>query len=335
MKSCRSESIERERQKHRISEKLRNKGCICRDYLLKGACPRGTTCPYMHVTDGEVRHVPRHACTFFIKGICLRDECMFFHGTQAQLDSLHAQGAVVYRPQDYMQIAVPPSDYLNPDGSIKISDERSFTTSGSLSSPPQSLGSSTVLTEVGSSLASLQRASPSLPASEAHVLPANMPASATQHLPPMMSFQSLAPGGTTGVVTDGQRAYSVVLMPPSNASSPFPLHGVPYVSTAGNPSALQAFPMIPQQCVTPQLGFTTSIQHQEQMQRVPPQTYMPSTAGAPPHFLAVLSGAPQVSNAYLPEQISSEGRREQVLVQGAPHFHYPGYDFVAKPLQNL
>lgn len=331
MKSCRSDSIERERQKHRISEKLRNKGCICRDYLVTGGCPRGTTCPYMHVRDGDCRPVPRHVCTFFIKGICLRDECTFFHGTQAQLDSLHVQGAPFYRPQDFMQIAVPPAEYLNPDGSIKIAEDHSIATSGSLSSSHHSLSCSTGLTEVAS-FASQQLSSAPLSGSEVHVLPTNVPASASQHLPSFVSFQSVPPGGTTGTVTDGQRTYSVMLMPPNNASSPFPLSGVPFVSAAGYAPALQASPMVQRHCVPPQLEFTTSIQHQQQLQRVPPQMYMPFTAGAPQQFFAVPSGVPQVSNAYLPERISSEGRREQVLIQAASPFNYPGHDYVTKTL---
>lgn len=107
-----------DQKRQQISELLRNKGIICRDYLLSGSCPRSPMCPYMHIRNGETRPVPWSVCTFFNQGVCLRDRCTFFHGTQQQLDDLHASRAEVYRPQDYMTIAVPPADYLNPDGSI-------------------------------------------------------------------------------------------------------------------------------------------------------------------------------------------------------------------------
>ncbi|KAG5466570.1 hypothetical protein LSCM4_01722 [Leishmania orientalis] len=107
-----------DQRRQQIAEFLRNKGVICRDFLLSGRCSRSPTCPYMHVANGETRPVPWSVCTFFTQGKCLRDGCSFFHGTQAQLEELHASGAPVYRPQDYMKIAVPPAEYLNPDGSI-------------------------------------------------------------------------------------------------------------------------------------------------------------------------------------------------------------------------
>lgn len=72
----------------------------------------------MHIANGETRPVPWSVCTFFTQGKCLRDRCTFFHGTQAQLEELHATGSPTYRPQDYMKVAVPPPEYLNPDGSI-------------------------------------------------------------------------------------------------------------------------------------------------------------------------------------------------------------------------
>ncbi|KPA86660.1 hypothetical protein ABB37_00762 [Leptomonas pyrrhocoris] len=110
-----------DQRRQQIAELLRNKGVICRDYLCTSHCPRTPTCPYMHVSNGETRPVPWSVCTFFTQGKCLRDRCTFFHGTQAQLEELHATGSPVYRPQDYMKIAVPPPEYLNPDGSIATS----------------------------------------------------------------------------------------------------------------------------------------------------------------------------------------------------------------------
>ncbi|KAG5467099.1 hypothetical protein LSCM1_01280 [Leishmania martiniquensis] len=107
-----------DQRRQQIAEFLRNKGVICRDFLLTGRCSRSPTCPYMHVANGETRPVPWSVCTFFTQCKCLRDGCSFFHGTQAQLEELHASGAPVYRPQDYMKVAVPPAEYLNPDGSI-------------------------------------------------------------------------------------------------------------------------------------------------------------------------------------------------------------------------
>ncbi|CAG9582876.1 conserved hypothetical protein [Leishmania major strain Friedlin] len=107
-----------DQRRQQIAEMLRNKGVICRDFLFTGRCSRSPTCPYMHVANGETRPVPWSVCTFFTQGKCLRDGCSFFHGTQAQLEELHASGAPVYRPQDYMKIAVPPAEYLNADGSI-------------------------------------------------------------------------------------------------------------------------------------------------------------------------------------------------------------------------
>jgi hypothetical protein len=110
-----------DQRRQQIAELLRNKGVICRDYLYTSRCPRTPTCPYMHIANGETRPVPWSVCTFFTQGKCLRDRCTFFHGTQAQLEELHATGSPVYRPQDYMKIAVPPPEYLNPDGSISTS----------------------------------------------------------------------------------------------------------------------------------------------------------------------------------------------------------------------
>ncbi|KPI87113.1 hypothetical protein ABL78_3825 [Leptomonas seymouri] len=110
-----------DQRRQQIAELLRNKGVICRDYLYTSHCPRTPTCPYMHVANGEARPVPWSVCTFFTQGKCLRDRCTFFHGTQAQLEELHATGSPVYRPQDYMKIALPPPEYLNPDGSISSS----------------------------------------------------------------------------------------------------------------------------------------------------------------------------------------------------------------------
>ncbi|KAG5492936.1 hypothetical protein JKF63_01516 [Porcisia hertigi] len=107
-----------DQRRQQIAELLRNKGVICRDFLLTGRCSRSPTCPYMHVANGESRPVPWSVCSFFTQGKCLRDRCSFFHGTQAQLEELHASGALVYRPQDYMKVAVPPAEYLNPDGTI-------------------------------------------------------------------------------------------------------------------------------------------------------------------------------------------------------------------------
>ncbi|GET93040.1 hypothetical protein, conserved [Leishmania tarentolae] len=107
-----------DQRRQQIAEMLRNKGVICRDFLFTGRCSRSPMCPYMHVANGETRPVPWSVCTFFTQGKCLRDGCSFFHGTQAQLEELHASGASVYRLQDYMKVAVPPAEYLNPDGSI-------------------------------------------------------------------------------------------------------------------------------------------------------------------------------------------------------------------------
>ncbi|CAJ1035610.1 hypothetical protein, conserved [Leishmania lindenbergi] len=107
-----------DQRRQQIAEFLRNKGLICRDFLLTGRCSRTPMCPYMHVANGETRPVPWSVCTFFTQGKCLRDGCSFFHGAQSQLQELHASGAPVYRPQDYMKVAVPPPEYLNPDGSI-------------------------------------------------------------------------------------------------------------------------------------------------------------------------------------------------------------------------
>ncbi|KAK7198394.1 Zinc finger C-x8-C-x5-C-x3-H type (and similar) [Novymonas esmeraldas] len=123
-----------EQRRQQIAEMLRNKGVICRDFLLTGRCPRTPTCPYMHIANGETRPVPWSLCTFFLQGKCLRDRCSFFHGTQAQLEELHAAGATVYRPQDYMKVAVPPAEYLNPDGSIA-----SFVSVASVPAQPQAL----------------------------------------------------------------------------------------------------------------------------------------------------------------------------------------------------
>lgn len=107
-----------DQRRQQIAELLRNKGVICKDYLQSGRCPRSPSCPYMHVADGETRPIPWSICSFFSQGVCLRDQCAFFHGTSAQLEELHSSGITSYRPQDYMKIAAPPAEYLNPDGSI-------------------------------------------------------------------------------------------------------------------------------------------------------------------------------------------------------------------------
>lgn len=108
-----------DQRRQQISEMLRNKGIICKDYLLAGQCPR-SPCPYMHIMDGETRPVPWSICTFFNQGKCLRDRCAFFHGSLEQLEELHSTGVDTYRPQDYMRIAEPSSDFLNSDGTIAV-----------------------------------------------------------------------------------------------------------------------------------------------------------------------------------------------------------------------
>eukprot|EP00796_Vickermania_ingenoplastis_P005470 gene5470-3944_t len=128
----------RERRRQQISEMLRNKGYICRDFLCTGGCPRGPSCPYMHIRNGEVRPIPRHVCAFFKREVCLRDQCTFFHGTQEQLDALHAQQAETYRPQDFMQVVVPPAQYLEADGTIKAPEDGvAQTIIGAVPSQPQ------------------------------------------------------------------------------------------------------------------------------------------------------------------------------------------------------
>lgn len=112
-------------RRQQICEMLRNKGIICKDYICSGQCPRGTTCPYMHIHNGETRQVPRLVCNFFAKGVCLRERCMYFHGTPLQLSELHAKGAQMYRPQDYMKIALPPSEYLDSEGFISAEHDAS------------------------------------------------------------------------------------------------------------------------------------------------------------------------------------------------------------------
>lgn len=109
-----------DQRRQQISEMLRNKGIICKDFLYTGKCPRAPTCPYMHVANGETRPVPWSVCTFFNQGVCLRDRCTFFHGTQQQLDELRATGSDVYQPQLYMHISQPPAEFLNPDGTIAV-----------------------------------------------------------------------------------------------------------------------------------------------------------------------------------------------------------------------
>ncbi|RNF18935.1 uncharacterized protein Tco025E_04264 [Trypanosoma conorhini] len=107
-----------EQQRRQVAELYRNKGLICPDYFRANKCPRGSTCSYIHIRDGETRKVPLSVCHFYMKRACLRDNCMFFHGTQTQLDQLHAMGAETYRPQDYMAFAVPPPELMGMDGGI-------------------------------------------------------------------------------------------------------------------------------------------------------------------------------------------------------------------------
>ncbi|KEG14938.1 hypothetical protein DQ04_00251140 [Trypanosoma grayi] len=99
-------------------EMLRNKGLICRDHFLNGSCPLASSCSYMHIRKGETRRVPLTVCHFYTKRACLRDGCMFFHGTQEELDQLRASGATTYRPQDYMALAAPPPACLHPEGNM-------------------------------------------------------------------------------------------------------------------------------------------------------------------------------------------------------------------------
>ncbi|CCW64409.1 unnamed protein product [Phytomonas sp. EM1] len=101
-----------------VSEMLRNKGIICKNFFNTGSCPRNTNCPYIHIKNGEARPTPWIACMFFNNGVCLRDRCAYFHGSQSQLDRLRASGASMYHPQDYMQVAEPPKQFLAPDGSL-------------------------------------------------------------------------------------------------------------------------------------------------------------------------------------------------------------------------
>ncbi|KAF8283782.1 hypothetical protein TcBrA4_0059680 [Trypanosoma cruzi] len=107
-----------EQRRQHVAEMYRNKGLICPDYFLKNECPRSSSCSYIHIRNGETRKVPLSVCHFYAKRACLRDKCVFFHGTQAQLDQLHAMGAQTYRPQDYMAFAIPPPELLGTDQNV-------------------------------------------------------------------------------------------------------------------------------------------------------------------------------------------------------------------------
>ncbi|CUG92438.1 Hypothetical protein, putative [Bodo saltans] len=91
------------------AEMLRNKGIICLQYFSGKSCRR-SNCPFAHIVDGEVRLLPDAPCVFFQQGSCLRERCKFFHGPKKDFDNMKAAGQTTYRPQDFMPVALAPTD---------------------------------------------------------------------------------------------------------------------------------------------------------------------------------------------------------------------------------
>lgn len=332
MNSSRSRSAEIERSKHQISEKIRNKGWLCRDFLFNNMCPRGTTCPYMHIRNGEFRPTPRYVCAFFKKGVCLRDQCTFFHGTQLQLDTLHAQGVESYRPQDFMHIVVPPPEYLNADGTIKVPDSASLSSSDPFPPHYPPPGSMTMM----------QRMPPTLSPPTQPLTPvgSGVPSSATNmaHRPPpqlvpTMVFPSESVPAPSGFMIDGQRAYRVLLVPP-NSSLPMP--EITYINpTCDAGAAMQPFVLMQQNCLPSSPGFVSPLphHHHHQMKGVP-SAYMAVSPGTSPHQVEpVHSGPPNGAIIHSQRQNNYDGnQRTGMLIPNLPgSFSTPHDSLVALP----
>jgi hypothetical protein len=74
----------------------RKKPIVCLAFL-SGTCKR-SDCRFTHLPP-NVRPLPATACAYFSVGTCKRSTCRYFHGTDAELAKLKAQGATMYNPQ--------------------------------------------------------------------------------------------------------------------------------------------------------------------------------------------------------------------------------------------
>lgn len=316
----RARSLERERNKHHISEKLRNKGWVCRDYLMNSLCPRGTTCPYMHIRNGEVRLTPRHVCAFFKKGVCLRDQCTFFHGTQLQLDALHLQGAETYRPQDFMQVVVPPAEYLNPDGTIKVPDSPSVTPSPCLPPQYQISGATAVTAQIPSTVSPTPQ--PLLSATASQNISATTGVPTTSQMGQPVLMPSLPGAGPTRIMMDGQQAYRVFLLPPNSSRYSVVYPELSYSNPVYNPSApLHGFAPMHQQCMTTGSGFLSPFQFQQQVQGLPSAAYITVNPGALPQHLVQVPVAPS-NGASIQIQVQNSADSNLRPAGSAPNSFY-------------
>ena len=91
----------------------RNKGIICKNYFSTKQCSH-VNCPYAHIADGDEHPIPQTTCLFYQQSKCLREDCKFFHGQKQDLAKLKASGKATYRPQDWMQVATPPTEAPKP-----------------------------------------------------------------------------------------------------------------------------------------------------------------------------------------------------------------------------
>lgn len=105
-----------------VSQHLRNKGVVCSEYSRTRSCIF-RDCPFAHLTPNDERPIPTAVCSFFQRGRCLRDECVFFHGSPEAFSELRAATQketprrTTYYPARHMEIRdprgpAPPSELM-------------------------------------------------------------------------------------------------------------------------------------------------------------------------------------------------------------------------------